>query len=79
MSINRPITGKTKGEAMTVAELREWLKEIPDRDVHGELAEVWIETGETVSSQCATAMGLNARKDEHGQWRGDVILGILGQ
>ena len=62
------------GGVMTVADLKEMIKDWPELDRDGEPSEVWMETGWCRSSPVTTAGSLNFREDEDGE-HADFIIG----
>ena len=61
---------------MTVKELKELVKDWPEEDRMGDPTEVWVETGENLSSPVTIAGTLNHRIDDKNarEWS-DLILG----
>ena len=59
---------------MTVADLKEAIKDWPELDSNGEPCEVWVGTGEMTSNQAKTIIPLNARKSKDGKIWADIIL-----
>ena len=50
---------KPMSKPITVKALKKYIKDWPEYDSNGELSEVWIESGENLSTQAHTAMRLN--------------------
>lgn len=59
---------------VTVAELKRHIASWPETDAMGEPTEVWIETGEMLSSPCMTVELLNYRIREDGSPTSDLLL-----
>lgn len=61
-------------KGLTVSELRKILADWPDKKEDGSDTEVWLETGDNLSSPCVTIWPLNVRKDESGKDCADLLL-----
>lgn len=61
-------------DGMTVAELQEEVNAWPTVGADGLPTEVWIETGDMMSSPCAELRHLNFRKNDDGVPVGDMLL-----
>jgi hypothetical protein len=59
---------------ITVAQLKEWLENVPDKHDNGEDAEVWIDMGDGTSYECVAIWPLNVYKNEDGSESCDVLL-----
>ena len=60
-----------KPNGLTIKELKEIIKNMPDNDNNGEPYEVWIHTSKGLSSPVKEISPLN--KSEHGS---DIIFGV---
>jgi hypothetical protein len=58
---------------LTVKQLKEIIKDWPERDKNGEACEVWIGTGRCLSSPVTSLWPLNER-DNDGKTSGDLLL-----
>lgn len=63
-----------EGKGLTVKELKEILDKCPDNRPNGDPTEVWIETGEMLSSIVTSVCKLNSRIDESGNWFWDILF-----
>jgi hypothetical protein len=59
------MTPLINSNGITIKELKELVKDLPETDEYGEDFEVWIETGENLSSPCKEIWRLN---------KGDIII-----
>jgi hypothetical protein len=59
---------------VTVAELKRHIANWPETDAMGEPTQIWIETGEMLSSPCMTIELLNYRIKEDGSPTSDLLL-----
>jgi hypothetical protein len=59
---------------MTIAELKAIIANWPETNQDGEPTEVWVETGNGLSSLCETLNRLNERKDRNGAIVYDLLL-----
>jgi hypothetical protein len=69
-----PLLPETGSGCITVAALKRHLANWPETDALGEPTEVWIETGETLSSPCVSVMALNVRISDEGSPSSDLLL-----
>lgn len=58
---------------MTVKDLKELIKNWPETDCYGEPCEVWITTGECLSSPVSHAEVLNYRNEDGKEWA-DILF-----
>lgn len=63
-----------KNTAITVAELKQIIKDWPEQNELGQPCEVWISTGEMLSCPCVSAGILNKREGDRGIVVADIIL-----
>lgn len=59
---------------LTVTELKNHIKDWPEIDAMGEPTEVWLETGNGLTSQCRSIELLNYRLMEDGSPTSDLLL-----
>ena len=59
---------------MTVKELKLLIQDWPEEGRDGDPTEVWITTGENLSSPCVSSDRLNVRTDESGTVSYDLLL-----
>ena len=63
-------------DCITVKQLKEWVKDLPEKNVLGEDREVWIGTKGGVSNPCKAIWPLNARDRGTPGESCDIILEV---
>jgi len=58
---------------LTVAELKELIKDWPETDEHGEPCEVWLGDASGLSNVAVEAVPLNYRKADRKEWA-DILI-----
>lgn len=61
-------------KCLTIKELKEFVKDLPEVDDMGSLTEVWLQTGNGLSSPCISILPLNQRQREDGTYYSDILL-----
>lgn len=61
-------------KCLTIKELKEFIKDLPEFDDIGDPTEVWLQTGDSLSSPCVSILPLNRRQKVDGTYYSDVVL-----